>query len=141
MAADGLTTIKSAYSAQETMARLEVAVAAKGMTVFAHIDHGAAAVEAGLPLRPTDRSPGSHSSHDFSDRRARSGGDVSVAKPITAGKDHAAQMDKVIWIYDPTIALRPQGYFSGWAGRGDPLSTAGCGALPETSRSHPPRLA
>ena len=34
MAADGLTTIKSAYSAQETMARLEAAVAAKGMTVF-----------------------------------------------------------------------------------------------------------
>jgi uncharacterized protein (DUF302 family) len=54
MAADGLTTIKSAYSAQEPMARLEAAVTAKGMTVFAHIDHAAAAVEAGLPLRPTD---------------------------------------------------------------------------------------
>jgi uncharacterized protein (DUF302 family) len=54
MAADGLTTIKSAYSAQETMARLEAAVAAKGMTVFAHIDHAAGAVQAGLPLRPTD---------------------------------------------------------------------------------------
>ena len=54
MAADGLTTIKSAYGAQETMARLEAAVAAKGMTVFAHIDHAAGAAEAGLPLRPTD---------------------------------------------------------------------------------------
>lgn len=54
MAADGLTTIKSAYSARETMARLEAAVAAKGMTVFAHIDHAAGANEAGLPLRPTD---------------------------------------------------------------------------------------
>ncbi len=54
MAADGLTTIKSAYSAQETMARLEAAVIAKGMTVFAHIDHAASAVEAGLPLRPTE---------------------------------------------------------------------------------------
>ena len=47
MAADGLTTIKSAYSAQETMARLEAAVAAKGMTVFAHIDHAAGAVGVG----------------------------------------------------------------------------------------------
>src|SRR5437764_7498799 len=54
MAADGLTTIKSAHSAQETMARLEAAVAAKGMTVFAHIDHAAGAAEVGLPLRPTD---------------------------------------------------------------------------------------
>jgi uncharacterized protein (DUF302 family) len=54
MAADGLTTIKSAYSAQETMARLEAAVAAKGMIVFAHIDHAAGAVGVGLPLRTTD---------------------------------------------------------------------------------------
>jgi uncharacterized protein (DUF302 family) len=54
MAADGLTTIKSAYSAQETMARLEAAVIGKGMTIFAHIDHGAGAVHAGLRLRPTD---------------------------------------------------------------------------------------
>jgi uncharacterized protein (DUF302 family) len=54
MAADGLTTIESAYSAQETMAKLEAAVTAKGMTVFARIDHAAGAAEAGLPLRPTD---------------------------------------------------------------------------------------
>jgi len=54
MAADGLTTIKSAYSAPETMARLEAAVIAKGMSVFAHIDHAAGAAGVGLPLRPTD---------------------------------------------------------------------------------------
>jgi uncharacterized protein (DUF302 family) len=54
MAADGLKTIKSNSGPQETMARLEVAVTAKGMAVFAHIDHGAGAVGAGLPLRPTD---------------------------------------------------------------------------------------
>jgi uncharacterized protein (DUF302 family) len=54
MAADGLITIKSNYSAQETMARLEAAVVAKGMSVFAHINHAAGAVEVGLPLRPTD---------------------------------------------------------------------------------------
>jgi uncharacterized protein (DUF302 family) len=54
MAADGLTTIKSNSSPKETMARLEAAVTAKGMTVFARIDHGASAVNVGLPLRPTD---------------------------------------------------------------------------------------
>lgn len=54
MATDGLITLKSAYSAQDTMVRLESAVVAKGMTVFARIDHAAGATEAGLPLRPTD---------------------------------------------------------------------------------------
>jgi uncharacterized protein (DUF302 family) len=43
MAADGLTTIKSNYGPEETMVRLEAAVTAKGMTVFAHIDHAAGA--------------------------------------------------------------------------------------------------
>jgi uncharacterized protein (DUF302 family) len=54
MAADGLTTIKSNYDPKETMARLEAAVAAKGMTVFAHVDHAAAAAKVYMKLRPTD---------------------------------------------------------------------------------------
>jgi uncharacterized protein (DUF302 family) len=54
MAADGLITIRSNFEPTETMARLEAAVTARGMTVFAHIDHAAGAAEAGLPLRPTD---------------------------------------------------------------------------------------
>jgi len=36
------------------MNRFEAAVRAKGMTVFARIDHAAGAAAAGLPLRPTD---------------------------------------------------------------------------------------
>jgi uncharacterized protein (DUF302 family) len=36
------------------MTRLEAAVRAKGLTVFAHIDHAAGAAEVGLALRPTD---------------------------------------------------------------------------------------
>jgi uncharacterized protein (DUF302 family) len=36
------------------MDRLEAAVRAKGMTVFARIDHAAGAAEAGLTLRPTE---------------------------------------------------------------------------------------
>jgi uncharacterized protein (DUF302 family) len=53
MAAVGLTTIRSSYGPKETMHKLEAAVKAKGMTVFAHIDHAAGATEAGLALRPT----------------------------------------------------------------------------------------
>src|SRR4030095_11505857 len=54
MAADGLTTIPSAYGAKETADRLEAEIRAKGMAVFARIDHAAGAVEAGLSLRPTE---------------------------------------------------------------------------------------
>ena len=54
MAADGLTTIRSSYGPKDTMNRLEAAVKAKGLTVFARIDHAAGAAEVGLPLRPTE---------------------------------------------------------------------------------------
>ena len=54
MAAQGLTTIQSSHTPQETMNRLEAAVMAKGMTVFARIDHAAGAAGVGLPLRPTE---------------------------------------------------------------------------------------
>jgi uncharacterized protein (DUF302 family) len=54
MAADGLVTVKSAFGPAETMSRLEAEVKAKGMTVFAHVDHAAGAAAVGMPLRPTD---------------------------------------------------------------------------------------
>ncbi len=54
MAAPGLTTIKSSHGPQETMNRLEAAVTAKGMTVFARIDHSAGASAVGLSLNPTE---------------------------------------------------------------------------------------
>jgi uncharacterized protein (DUF302 family) len=54
MAADGLTTIPSSYGPKDTMNRLEAAVKAKGMTVFARIDHAAGATAVGLSLRPTE---------------------------------------------------------------------------------------
>lgn len=54
MAADGLITLPSSFGPEETMKRFEAGVRAKGMTVFAHIDHAAGAAAAGLPLRPTD---------------------------------------------------------------------------------------
>ena len=54
MAPQGLTTIKSTHDPRETVKRLEAAVTAKGMTVFARIDHAAGASAAGLSLRPTE---------------------------------------------------------------------------------------
>jgi len=54
MAVDGLNTLRSAFDPAETMSRLEAEIRAKGMTVFAHVDHAAGAAAAGLPLRPTD---------------------------------------------------------------------------------------
>src|SRR5580658_5577837 len=54
MAAEGLITLRSNYGPKDTMDRLEAAVKAKGLTVFAHVDHAAGAAAIGLPLRPTD---------------------------------------------------------------------------------------
>src|ERR1700745_1646319 len=54
MAVPGLTAIKSSHSPSETMSRLEAAVKARGLTVFARIDHAEGASAAGLPLRPTE---------------------------------------------------------------------------------------
>ena len=53
MAADGLTTIRSSYGPKETINRLEAEIRARGMTVFAHVDHAAGAAEVGLSLLPT----------------------------------------------------------------------------------------
>jgi uncharacterized protein (DUF302 family) len=49
----GLTTIRSEFAMPETLTRLEAAIAEAGMTVFARIDHGAAAATAHLSLGPT----------------------------------------------------------------------------------------
>ena len=54
MTVQGLTTIKSSHAPRETMNRLEAAVTAKGLTVFARIDHAEGASAAGLSLRPTE---------------------------------------------------------------------------------------
>src|SRR5262249_55591760 len=54
MAADGLTTIRSSHGPGETTNKLEAAVKAQGMTVFARVNHAAGAAEVGLTLRPTE---------------------------------------------------------------------------------------
>ena len=54
MAVPGLTTIKSSHPPEVTMSRLEAAIKAKGLTVFARIDHAEGASAADLSLRPTE---------------------------------------------------------------------------------------
>jgi uncharacterized protein (DUF302 family) len=53
MAVEGLTTIRSSNGPAETMNRLATEVRARGMTVFAEIDHAAGAASVGLTLAPT----------------------------------------------------------------------------------------
>lgn len=50
---DGLVSLASPHSASETLDRLESVLRDHGATVFARIDHAAAAAEADLSLRPT----------------------------------------------------------------------------------------
>jgi len=49
-----LITIPSSNTVKATLERLESEVKARGIAVFARIDHAAGAVQAGLALRPTE---------------------------------------------------------------------------------------
>lgn len=51
---DGLVTIVSKHSVKDTIDRLEAALRAKDITVFARVDHAAGAASVGMPLRPTE---------------------------------------------------------------------------------------
>jgi uncharacterized protein (DUF302 family) len=53
MTEDGLVTIASASSVGETIDRLAKAAEARGLSVFARVDHAAGAAQVGLSLRPT----------------------------------------------------------------------------------------
>jgi uncharacterized protein (DUF302 family) len=53
MTADGLIRVSSDFEPAVTMNRLEAQVKARGMTIFAHIDHAEGARQEGLSLRPT----------------------------------------------------------------------------------------
>jgi uncharacterized protein (DUF302 family) len=50
---NGLVTLASTCSAAETLGRLETTLKAKGVQIFARIDHAAGAAAVGLTLRPT----------------------------------------------------------------------------------------
>ena len=54
MTEDGLVTIASNHTVKATIDRIEAGLAAKGIAVFARIDHAAGAASVDLPLRPTE---------------------------------------------------------------------------------------
>lgn len=54
MPGDGLITIESNHTVEDTIDRVAASLAAKGITVFARIDHAAGAASVGMPLRPTE---------------------------------------------------------------------------------------
>jgi uncharacterized protein (DUF302 family) len=54
MPVEGLITVASTLSHKDTMDRVEAEITARGMTVFARVDHAAGAEAVGLPLRPTE---------------------------------------------------------------------------------------
>ena len=49
---DGLVTLQSSHDVATTLERLTAALEAKGVRVFARIDHAAGAASVGLALRP-----------------------------------------------------------------------------------------
>jgi uncharacterized protein (DUF302 family) len=51
---NGLITKTSNHSVKETINRLDADIKAKGITVFARIDHAAGAASVHMPLRPTE---------------------------------------------------------------------------------------
>lgn len=53
-AAEGLITKTSAHSVKQTMDTLEKIVRDKGFNVAARVNHAAAAIKAGMTLRPTE---------------------------------------------------------------------------------------
>ena len=54
LAGDGLVRLRSGSDVATTAGRLEKALAARGLTLFARIDHRAGALKAGRKLRPTE---------------------------------------------------------------------------------------
>ena len=51
---DGIVHVQSPYSVGETIQRIEVILSSKSIPVLAHINHSAAAIAAGLQMRPTE---------------------------------------------------------------------------------------
>lgn len=72
---EGIKTLASSASVSETIARIEKAIADHGMTLFAHIDHTAAAESVGLRMQPA---------HVLVFGSPRAGTPLMVASPLFA---------------------------------------------------------
>jgi uncharacterized protein (DUF302 family) len=71
----GIDSILSSYSVEVTIAKLKAMIETKGLTLFAHIDHRAGAIQAGLQMQPA---------HVLIFGHAKSGTPLMIAKPLVA---------------------------------------------------------
>jgi uncharacterized protein (DUF302 family) len=71
----GIATVPSSHSVATTVSRLESTIKDKGLHLFAHVDHGAGASEAGLAMRPA---------HLLIFGHARAGTPPMVARPLVS---------------------------------------------------------
>jgi uncharacterized protein (DUF302 family) len=53
MESDGLVKLASGHTVEATIAKIEAMLQAKGVTIFAVVDHSGEAAKAGLEMRPT----------------------------------------------------------------------------------------
>jgi uncharacterized protein (DUF302 family) len=51
---NGIVHLQSPYSVPETLQRLEALVTAKGLTIFARVDHSGEAAKIGMEMQPTE---------------------------------------------------------------------------------------
>ncbi len=72
---EGIVTLASAHSVAETLTRLQAAIQAKGLKLFAHIDHSGEAARVGLTMPPT---------HVLIYGNPRGGTPVMLAAPLIA---------------------------------------------------------
>lgn len=71
----GIASIPSPFGVEETLNRLTATIAAKGLQLFAHIDHGAGATAAGLHMQPA---------HVLVFGHAKAGTPLMVVRPLLA---------------------------------------------------------
>ncbi len=71
----GVASIPSPESVEETISRLKAVIESKGLALFAHIDHGAGAEQAGLHMQPA---------HVLIFGAAKAGTPLMIASPLLA---------------------------------------------------------
>ena len=90
---EGIVTLVSPFSVEETIARIETAITGHGLTLFAHIDHTSAAAAVGLKMQPA---------HVLIFGSPRSGTPLMVASPLLALD---APLKALVWQDDAGQAL------------------------------------
>lgn len=73
--APGIASVASPFSVDVTLSKIKSAIAAKGLQLFAHIDHAAGATTAGLQMQPA---------HVLIFGHAKAGTPLMVVRPLLA---------------------------------------------------------